>query len=72
MSERDPRINPKAGDTVLIGRTCLRCTARGTGRAWQLVFAVEETLTQGDMPCHMDYRTWRNLAKDSTVIYAAD
>ena len=72
MAERDPRRDPKAGDSILIGKTFIRCTARGRGRSWQMVYAIEETLTWGHVASNMDYRTWRNLAKDSRIIHAAD
>ena len=71
-TEQDVRENPKAGDSILIGKTFLECTARGTGRSWQMVYVIEETLTWGDVASNMDYRTWRNLAKDSRIIHAAD
>ena len=71
-TEQDVRENPKAGDSILIGKTFIRCTARGTGRSWQMVCAIEETLTWGDVASNMDYRTWRNLAKDSRIIHVAD
>ena len=71
-SERDPRKDPKPGDSVLIGRTFLNCIARGTGRAWQLVYVIEETLTWGHVASNMDYRKWRKLVKNSRIIHAAD
>ena len=71
-TKQDVREKPKAGDSILIGKTFLRCTARGRGRSWQMVYAIEETLTWGHVASHMDYRTWRNLAKDSRIIHAAD
>lgn len=72
MAKRDPRLNPKAGDSILIGKTFIECTARGTGRSWQMVYVIEETLTWGHVASNMDYRTWRKLAKDSRIIHAAD
>jgi phosphoribulokinase len=72
MAERDPRLDPKAGDLILIGKTFLECTARGRGRSWRMVYAIEETLTWGHVASNMDYRTWRNLARDSRIIHAAD
>ena len=71
-TEQDVRENPKAGDSILIGKTFIRCTARGRGRSWQMVYVIEETLTWGHVASNMDYRKWRKLAKNSRIIYAAD